>query len=685
MGRQKWIKINSHYLTALFIITALALIVYSNSFYGSFHFDDYDNIVNNSKIQNINDVESWWSFSANRPISMFTFVVNYHFSQLDVFYYHLENVIIHIFNGFLLFYFSILIFSSPTVSNYKISAYKEQIALIIAIIFVVHPLATQSVTYIIQRQNALASMFYLSALVLYMTGRLKTTNTYAKIAIFAFAAISSILAILSKENAYTIPLIIVLLEIFFLFSPSRKEKINKKIYLLLLIPLLGITAIALSKFSFEVFKPIVPDQSMGYPEVVSPLNYLFTQFAAIPKYIQLLILPINQNLDPDFTMSKSFWEINTLAGFSFIIGTIALGIYLFNKNRIISFGIFWFYITIAIEASIIPLPDLFFEHRTYLPSFGIILIFTTALFQILSHKSKTLTYIFFATIIIILSTLTYQRNKVWKNEISLWTDVVSKSPNKARPNANLGMAYNLEKNWSKAIEYYTKSIKISDIYSIVFYNRANAYSEILDLENAISDYTSAIKISPDYVSAYYNRGLTFSKQQKYNEAIANYTKTLELDPEFSSAYYNRGLDYLMLNQFDNAISDLSQAIILDPNLIVAYVNRGVAYLNKENYKLAIEDFNKAESLNPEMDMIYFNRAVAYHNLGNLDQAILDYSRTIEFNPGYTMAYFYRGNIYFEMKDWTNALNDYENVLILEPSFNAAQENIQKIKIMNGQM
>ncbi len=87
---------------------------------------------------------------------MFTFVVNYHFNQLDVFYYHLENVIIFILNGFLIFFLSILIFSSPAVSNYKISAYKKQIALIIAIIFVVHPLATQSVTYIIQRQNALA-------------------------------------------------------------------------------------------------------------------------------------------------------------------------------------------------------------------------------------------------------------------------------------------------------------------------------------------------------------------------------------------------------------------------------------------------------------------------------------------------------------------------------------------------
>jgi len=99
-----------------------------------------------------------------------------------------------------------------------------------------------------------------------------------------------------------------------------------------------------------------------------------------------------------------------------------------------------------------------------------------------------LAYIFFASIIIVLSTLTYQRNKVWKNEISLWTDVVSKSPNKARSNANLGMAYNLEETWQIAIEYYTKSIEISDMYSIVFYNRANVYSEILDLENRLQLY-----------------------------------------------------------------------------------------------------------------------------------------------------------------------------------------------------
>ena len=149
---------------SLFVITVLGIAIYSNSFTCSFHFDDLVHIVNNEKIRDLSDIRSWWSHSPNRPLPVFTLALNYHFHELDVWYWHLFNLIFHLINACLVYWLCLLLFSTPYLKVQKFSPYKRYIALFTALLFLSHPLATQSVTYIIQRMTSMVALFYFLSL-----------------------------------------------------------------------------------------------------------------------------------------------------------------------------------------------------------------------------------------------------------------------------------------------------------------------------------------------------------------------------------------------------------------------------------------------------------------------------------------------------------------------------------------
>lgn len=419
-------------ILGLFIILFLGVIIYSNSFDCPFHFDDKPNIVNNEIIKDVSDVKAIWNLSQTRFIPYYSFALNYHFNELNVWGYHLINLIIHLINACLIFWLTFLIFSSPAIRKHPIAKHKMSIAFFTSMLFISHPLATQSVTYLVQRIASLAALFYLLSLALYVKGRLSDNNNFPKYLIFAGSIISALLAMLSKENAFTLPFAIILFEIF--FFQTKRLKISLKDYriILPLAGLLGFILFVLFKFSFSILDPHLPNPVNDF-RMITSFNYLLTQFGVILKYIQLLILPINQNLDYDWPLANHFFEIRTFLSFLALLMLVLLAIFWFKKNRILSFGIVWFLLTLSIESSIIPLDDLIFEHRTYLPSFGFFLIICSGIYVILWKKYKLIAISLFVLIIGANSYLTFERNYIWKDEFTLWSDVIAKSPIKPDP------------------------------------------------------------------------------------------------------------------------------------------------------------------------------------------------------------------------------------------------------------
>jgi len=588
-------------IMGLAIIVFLGFLIYSNTFHASFHLDDIDNVQENMAIHTLSNIRSIWAYSHTRFLAYYTLALNYHFSQLNVTGYHMFNIMIHLITSGLVYWLANLIFSSPVLKDQPIARDKKMVALFAALLFVTHPLATQSVTYIIQRMSSMAAMFYLLSIILYVSGRYTVNHKSKKYILYAGCGLAALCAMETKENAFTLPLAILLVEYFFL--QTKKFSISFKDYRVLL-TMTGIVlffSLVFYKFSSFIFSPLHTNPGTGATEIpITAANYLYTQFSVILKYIQLLLVPIHLNLDYDYKLVQHFTDQRSILSFLVLLALLVLAVWLFKKQRIFSFGLFWFFLTLSIESSILPLQDLIFEHRTYLPSFGFFLCMSYGVYLLTWKKYKNIGIAVLVFIIGINSILTYARNAVWKDEITLWSDVIEKSPKKAR-------GYN---------------------------NRGDDFLEENKLKEAFDDFDKAVLLDPRFAMAYYNRANVYKKQEKYNEALADYASAIELWPLFHKSYSNRGNIYKMQKRWDEALQDYNRAIKLKPDYYVAYNNRASVYVLQGKYTEAIEDLNLSISLKPDFAEAYGNRGVAEINSGNQQMGCLDLKQAVDlgFSP-----------------------------------------------------
>ena len=375
------IKINKPLikLFSIIMISCLGIIVYANTFNCSFHFDDNNFIVDNPAIKNIRDFLNNWEVYPCRFIIFLSIVVNYHFNNLNVFGYHVFNLGIHLVTAILVWWLTLLTFFTPAMKGNKITQHANLIALFAGLVFVSHPMQTEAVTYIWQRATSIAALFYLASLCLYIKSRLLCHSQpegrrILRHLYYFGSLILAIMAMFTKENTITLPLMIVLYEFCF-FNTTIRLNWKRFVPFLLTIFIIPLTMLLQKSVSIQV----VPITFVGsYPP--SPLNYLLTQFTVIVTYIRLGFLPLAQNIDYDHPVFKSIFELPVLAGFLFLAGIIYWAKYLFKEYRLISFSIFWFFLTLLPDSSLFPLRDVIIEHRLYLPLVGYSLFLVSGLY-----------------------------------------------------------------------------------------------------------------------------------------------------------------------------------------------------------------------------------------------------------------------------------------------------------------
>lgn len=671
-------KLLSSKLFAIAAISCLGILIYSGTFHSPFQFDDEPSIVNNFSIRYLSDLKTIWNYCSTRFITYLTIATNYHFGKLNVFGYHLFNIFIHVLSAIAVWWFTLLTLVTPAIKGQRIASHRRFIALFTGLLFVSHPIQTESVTYIIQRTASLAALFSILSLCFYAKSRLSEARGMIR-AYYALSLLFALLAIFSRESAVMLPISIVLYEIFFF---QNSQKMRWICLILFFIPILAI----------PIIKPLsfVKEHITG-PAGISSLDYFLTQLRVIVTYLRLLVFPIHQNLDYDYPISKSFLEMPVFLSFLFLSILLMTAVFLYKRHRILSFAVFWFFIALSVESSVIPLKDIIFEHRLYLPMAGFSLFLVSVIYEIAGKKSiKPVIPILFL-VVACFSILAYYRNAVWKDRISLWDDTVRKSPNKARPYYNRGLAYELKSEPDKAILDYSKAIEIKPdffeaynnrggVYQSKGYlekamadfnkaleieprcydaynNRGNAYRSQGDLHSAISDFNKAIKIKPDYYKAYSNRGSIYQSKRELDKAISDYNKALEINPDFCEGYNNRGFAYQLQGRFDQALSDYQKAIEINSAYSDAYSNRGSVYQLQGNFDKAIGDYNKALTIKPGLYKTYNNRGLAYQSKGDFDKAIDDFTKSIEINPKNGSAYGNRALAYFSKEDYNKAWRD----------------------------
>lgn len=595
---------------SLIAIAVLGIIIYSNSFDCSFQFDDKSNIITNEAIKSLSNTKQLWDNDSSRFLGYYSFAINYHFGELNVWGYHFVNLIIHLLNSFLVFFITILLFKSPGLKDKPITRHAAAIALTAALFFVSHPLATGAVTYIVQRLASMAALFYFLSVAMYLKARL--SDTKIKYWYFAGTLIAALLAMHTKENAYTLPFALFLIELYFFNTKKLTINFKDSRVLLSILGFFAFIIFTLFNFSFSVFNALPPTNNNPY--TITPFNYFFTQLSVIVKYIQLLVLPINQNVDYDFPIANSLFEIPTLLNGLILLSLLILAIYLYNKNKIISFGIFWFFLTLSIESSFIPITDVIFEHRTYIPSFGFFIILSSGIFLFLWDKYKITAIAVVFLLIGSNAILAHQRNKVWKDELTLWTDVVSKSPKKVRGYLNLGYTYGNLQQWDDAITNFNKVNELApNQHSAAYYNLGIGYWAREQKEKALENYSAAIKVDPNYADPYQGRGVCYHYLGEFDKALADYSKAISLSPK-PDLYLNRGLIYSNKQQWAAAISDYTMGIVGAPNNSDLYYNRAIAYGSTNEWEKAAADFTMTLKLNPQNKAAYSNREFAYSRI-----------------------------------------------------------------------
>jgi Flp pilus assembly protein TadD len=566
------------HLLALCTVLFAGLFCYANSYSVPFVLDDVTSILTNPL------VKSFDFRLKSRILGDLSFALNYRLGGFEPCGYHVVNLILHLLNAGFVYLLVQLIFRTPLMKGSNADEESGQVPsapVIIgfgaALIFVCHPLQTQAVTYIAQRVALLAAFFYLGALLCYAASRLSNKRLPAAI-LLGVSLLLAVAGVLAKENAVTIPLAILLFEMFFFRGELRSRLLPIAWYLL---PLAAAPLVMLGRIglSFDLLGEV--GRLTAESSAPSRMTYLLTQFPVIVSYLRLFLLPAGQNLDHDVPLRTTPADPVVLGAFILLAALAAFGYRLWQQARkmpadyvlkaLPAFGIAWFFITLLVESSVIPIRDVMFEHRLYLPSVGLSLVVSAGVWQVAAwwrgydiRRSAAVFMLLFVIIGVSLGTATFLRNRVWQSEVTLWQDVVGKSPGKARAFGSLGHAQQRAGNADEAIRSYRQAVQLAPADHIARNNLGTIYLVKNRPLEALEQFNEALKSKPSSFATHYNLGLALAKLERLDEAAASYREAIRLGGNGDQVLNNLGIVLFRQGRVREALAAFRESVKLNP-------------------------------------------------------------------------------------------------------------------------
>ena len=454
-------------------VCAAATLAYLPSFWVPFQFDDYARLGDNYSLQHGGLVEALLWLGNSRVVPALTFILNYQLSGFEPLSYHVVNFAVHLLTTLGVFALALVLCLAPRLRP----AWPPQRALVLAtaaaLLFACHPLQTQAVTYIIQRYASMAALFYVWAVVCYLQARLRQAGVEPgrPTPYFVGTAVCAVCAVLSKENAASLPAALLLTEWVGFGWPRRWRAIALGGAVMVLLVALPVA------WKTVFWKPL----ASGAPPDAVPLlwrlqaavfaprseivggrlpvrEYLLTQLTVVPRYLALVVLPWGQNIDHDVPVARTL-SAPVLASGAALVLLVGLAVWLVRRSPLAAFAVLWFFITLSVESSVLVLTDLMVEHRMYLPMVGVALA-GGGVFAAAVERAPRLVTVAGAGVAAGLVALTFARNVVWLSPLTLWLDAAEKSPGKSRPHANAGVGYHQVERLDEAIEQYCLALKL---------------------------------------------------------------------------------------------------------------------------------------------------------------------------------------------------------------------------------
>lgn len=538
------------YLSIVLII-ALNILVYANTFKVPFQFDDVRYIQNNKDILGPLDIKSFLETFYLRGIVRWSFAVNYLIGELNTWGYHIVNLSMHITVSVLFFIILRNIYNNR----------RWNLPLLATLLFSLHPIQIESVTYIMSRSELFATFFYLLAFYFFVNSTRNISSNKVTAIVFLIATlICFFLGLGSKLTIVSLPIMLIV----YLYTINAHNNNMLSITRKYKWPLLGVL---IAFLLFIVRKSFSKHGLLGVSgmaiEQYGRWGYFMTEVKAFYLYyLKLLFLPFNLNINPDFPFSPSLWQTIFFL-ILIILGLIYSAKYL-KTIPLLFFSVAWILITLSPTSSIIPLNDLVAEHRLYLPSLGFFLTTSLAIIEPkgLSEKAKTILIIF---LVIVFSVLSVQQNSVWKNEVTLWEDAMKKSPFNRRSYHNLGRSYYYNNRLKEAITAYEKANEMNNFYFETHYNLGVSYMELGRMEKAIEEFKFALQLKRKTPETYINLGSVYRSQGKFEKAIKMFKQAIHFQKDCAVCFRNIAIIYHdIFKDYKKAKFYFQQTLRIDP-------------------------------------------------------------------------------------------------------------------------
>src|SRR3989304_1629471 len=715
--------------------------VYSNAFNNSFHFDDLHYIVGNQYITSLKNVPLFFTDTRTlsrspefqrpyRPLLLASYSLNYSLGMLRPAGYHLINLLFHTGSAFLLFLIIRSIFQiprDPLFSRKDISSPPLvrggeggvivdagfRAALFAGMIFLVHPFNTEVVNYVWARSSGMCAFFFVFAFWCWIRYRMippvSPFNKRGLRGIYYLASLLSfVLAMLTKEVAIMLPMVLWLFDIY--FSPVKGLSRNLR-RLIIYMPFVLIVSVPYLVMRLFYFGKVLPVFQRNI------LVQFYTEMPVLVKYLKLFLIPIGLNADHHVEILSSPFNLPVIGSFITLSLLLVLAVYLYQRSRlvwkVISFFIVWFFV-VLIPTTIIPLNAILQENRGYTAGISFAVISGIAVSQGLRYvgsRKKALTglsYGLLAVLMMVYSGLTWNRNRVWKDDMALWSDVQKKNPYSQGALIELGRIQ-MASDPDQAEQVLKENLRRFPQSTMAMISLGNLYVQKGDYGLAEKLYLNAIGIEPGTYKAHFNlaklsveRGDRESAIKDYREVLrfsSTHTVAAEIlaglyvemgkggapEEEFRNAFketsanpaFHRGLGIIYSGQqrWDIAIEAFNKVIEITPDDVSTLLDLGNSYMKRADFDLAAEAFHHVLKLEPGNGMASQGLGVIYQQRQEYDLALKYYEKAVEGRNASPRILNNMGFIYLSTGKTDMAIQVFKSAIEMEPSYGMARINL----------
>ncbi len=651
------------WLSALVLATAVIL-AYWNSRGAPFLFDDIIAVTDNPTIRDFRTAltpPENGGTTTGRPLLNLTLAVNYALSGNQVGSYHALNILIHAAAALCLFGLVRRTLATPGLAG-RFAPVTAPFAFVLALLWALHPLLTESVTSVAQRSESQCGLLYLAMLYGLARGSDGTARPAPWLTLSVLACLAGMA---TKEVMVTAPVLALLYDRTFLAGSFAGAWRQRRGYHLALAATWLLLAVVLAGGGGT------RGAAAGFGLGVSPWAYLLTQSDALVLYLRLSLWP--HPLVADYgTEVVASWTAVWWQGLAVLALLGATGWALVRKPALGFLGA-WFFLILAPSSSVVPLvSQTIAEHRMYLPLAAVIALVAVAAAARLTPR----TFLAAGLLLALAAGLaTRQRNGLYLNEQALWEDVLAHRPANARALNNLGRVHYQHGRLEVAADFFRRSLQLEPANPSAQFNLGLALMQSGNPAGAEGPFTAAVRLRPDFFYAQRNLGIILVKLGRAGEALPHFAAALRFDPAPAELHFQWGIALAGLGRGPEAIAQYAECLRLDPRQVEAESNWGAVLLARQSPVEAVPHFEAALRLRPDQPEVHFNLAQAFSALGRRDDAIAQYTEAVRLKPDHAAARLNLGIALAQAGRLPEALSQLEESVRLRPDAPEGHANL----------